>query len=187
MTINNIIVELDKTYQNEVNGFIVNSSVDNVLYASRIAKVLQSPSFTPIKRGDEVVCHHNVFIEKNTLRGRTFSDFHLWGKTYRVPFDLVYAYIRDGEFTSLSPFCFIKPIEEENKVVGDIVINVSENNSYKRRVPNEGIVVHPNQELLNMGVNLGDRVAFKPYTRHEFRINGELLYKMSNKDIVAIL
>lgn len=187
MTINNLIVEIDQTYQNEVDGITVNSTIESVAHITRIATVVDAPSFTTVKKGDKVVCHHNVFREKNTLKGRRMSDYHIEGNKYFVTFDLVFAYIRDGEFHSLSPFCFVKPIEQEDKVVDGIIINTNEKNSYKNRLSNQGIMVHPNKELLAMGIKEGDQVVFKPYTRYEFNINNQILYKMSTKDIVAKL
>ena len=185
MTINNLIVEIDKTYQNEVDGITVNSTIESVAHVTRIATVIDAPSFVSVKKGDKVVCHHNIFVEKNTMKGKRMSDYHIEGKKYFVPFELVFAYIRDGEFCSLSPFCFVKPIEQEDKVVDGFIIDTNDKNSYKGRLSNEGIMVHPNKELLKMGIKRGSRVIYKPYTRYEFSINNEILYKMSTKDIVA--
>lgn len=185
MVINNLIVEIEQTYQNEVDGITVNSTIESVAHITRIATVIEAPSYVSVKVGDKVVCHHNIFVEKNTMKGKRMSDYHLWENKYRVPFDLVFAYIRDGQFHSLSPFCFVKPIEQEDKVVEGFIINTNSKNSYKNRVSNEGIMVHPNKGLLEMGIKEGDRVAFKPFTRYEFNINNEILYKMSTTDIVA--
>ncbi len=187
MTINNLIVEIDKTYQNEVDGITVNSTIESVTHITRIATVIDAPSYVSVKKGDKVVCHHNIFVEKNTMKGKRMSDYHIEGNKYFVPFDLVFAFIRDDEFCSLSPFCFIRPIEQEDEVVGGFIINTNDSNSYKGRLSNEGIMVHPNKELLAMGINVGDKVAFRPFTRYEFNINNEILYKMSTKDIVAKL
>lgn len=187
MTINNLLVEIDQTYQNEVEGITVNSTIESVAHITRVATVVEAPSYVSVRKGDKVVCHHNIFVEKNTMKGRRMSDYHFKDNLYFVPFDLVFAYIRDGKFNSLSPFCFVKPIEQEDKIVEGIILNTNSKNSYKNRVSNEGIMVHPNKELLAMGIKEGDRVAFKPYTRYEFNINNEILYKMSTIDIVAKL
>lgn len=186
MTTNNIIVEIDKTYQNEVDGITVNSTIDSVFHITRTATVIDAPSFVTVKKGDKVICHHNVFREKHNMKGKKLkSDYHLDGNTYYVPFELVFAYIRDDEWFSLSPFCFVSPIKKVEEKVDGIILNATEHNSYKKRVSNEGIMVHPNKELLEMGINVGDRVVFKPFTRYEFNINNEILYKMSTYDIVA--
>ena len=186
MTINNIIVEIDSTYENEVDGITVNSTIDSVAHITRVGVVVDAPDFVSVKKGDKVICHHNVFREKRDMKGRKMmSDYYLWDNKYFVPFDLVFAYIRDGEFNSLSPFCFVKPIEKEGEVVGGVIINSSQYNSFKHRLSNEGIVTYPNKDMSSQGIKKGDRVVFKPFTRYEFNIGGELLYKMSTKDIVA--
>ena len=46
-----------------------------------------------------------------------------------------------------------------------------------------GTVVYPNEELLSMGVNAGDRVSFTPESEYEVDIDGEILYRMYSRNI----
>lgn len=187
MTINNLIVEIDSTYNNEVGGITVNSTIESVAHINRVATVVEAPDFVTVKKGDKIVAHHNIFREKNGIRGkRLMSNYHLEGNKYFVPLLEVFAYKRgDEEWKALSPFTFVRPIEKEDEVVGGIIINATEHNSYKNRVKNRGIMVYPNDDLIKQGVNKGDEVIFTPYSEYEFNINNEILYKMSTKDIVA--
>lgn len=188
-TINFVIVEIDEAYKNEVDGVVVNSTIESVQHINRIAKVIEAPDFTILKSGDEVVVHHNMFRLRNGIKGKKVrSNYHLEGNTYFVPLTEVYMYRRNGsDWQAIRPFVFIKPVEQETKKEGNVIVNSGESNSYKGRKRLMGTVKYPNDELLDMGVNVGDEIIFSYWSEYEFDIDGEILYKMSNKDILAIL
>jgi co-chaperonin GroES (HSP10) len=107
---------------------------------------------------------------------------------YFVPLGEIFMYRRDGsDFQAIAPYTFVKPIEKEDKMVGGFIISASESNSHKGMVKLQGIMAYPNQDLINQGVKAGDRIAFSPYSEYEFNLNGEIYYKMSTKDILAVL
>ncbi len=189
MTINYIIVEVDQAYQNKVDGITVNSSIESVEHINRIAKVVEAPDFTILNKGDEVVIHHNIFRLRNGLRGKRLqSNYHLEGNKYFVPLTEVFMYKRDdSDWNAIRPFVFVKPIKKEDVKVGNVIINSSEQNSHKGMIKQHGIVKYPNDELVRNGVNVGDKIIFSTWSEYEFNINGETLYKMSTKDILAKL
>lgn len=189
MTINYVIVEIDEAYKNEVGGLIVNSTIESVAHINRIARVVDTPIFTTIKKGDEVVVHHNVFRLRNGLRGKRLqSNYHLEGNKYFVPLTEVFMYKRgDSDWQAIRPFVFVEPIKNEDKKVGNVIINTSEENSHKGMVKLQGIIRYPNDELISKGVKVGDRIVFSYWSEYEFNINGETLYKMSTNDILAVI
>lgn len=189
MTINYIIVEVDEAYVNEVNGIVVNSTIESVAHINRIAKVVDAPEFTILEKGDEVVIHHNMLRLRNGIRGKKVkSNYHLEGNLYFVPLTEVFMYKRgDSEWSSLQPFVFVKPIPKEEELTQGLLIGVDNSNSHKGMQKLRGLVKYGNESLSSKGVNNGDKVIFSPWSEYEFNIDGEILYKMSTKDIVAVL
>ena len=188
MTINFVIVEIDEAYKNEVDGIIVNSTIESVEHINRIARVVDSPVFTPLKKGDYVVVHHNMFRLRNGISGKKLpSNYHLEDNKYFIPLTEVFMYKRGGDWKAIRPFVFVKPIEYEGEVVNGFTIIKDNSNSYKGRKKLRGIIKYPNDELISKGVKVGDEVIFTYYSEYEFNIEGETLYKMTTKDILAVL
>jgi len=188
MTINYIIVEIEDAYNNEVDGLVVNSTIESVAHINRIAKVIEAPIFTILKKGDEVVVHHNMFRLRNGIKGKKIqSNYHLEGNKYFIPLTEVFMYRRGGEWKSIRPFVFIKPIELEEESVGRFTITKTSTNSHKGMKKLRGIVKYNNDDLESQGVKIGDEIIFSYYSEYEFNIEGETLYKMSTKDILAVL
>jgi co-chaperonin GroES (HSP10) len=188
MTINYIIVEIDEAYKNEIDGIIVNSTIESVAHINRIAKVVEAPSFTILRKGDDVVVHHNMFRLRNGMRGqRVQSDYHIEDNKYFIPFTEVYMYRRGGEWNAIRPFVFLKPVDFEEEVSNGFTITKTDSNSHKGKKKLRGIVKYLNDELEAQGVKVGDEVLFSYFSEYEFNIDGETLYKMSTKDILAIL
>ena len=50
-----------------------------------------------------------------------------------------------------------------------------------------GIVKYINQELLDLGVKVGDEISFQPESEYEFTIEGEKLYRMFTNNITMII
>ena len=69
-----------KRYDNtkEIGGidFIVSTSEEDHKFSNRFAEVVETPSGYegPIKKGDTLVVHHNVFKFYNDMRGRERSS-----------------------------------------------------------------------------------------------------------------
>ncbi len=190
--VNNLIVEIDSAYENErklSNGqsIIVNSTIENVEFVNRVATVLETPDFTILKKGDKVVVHHNIFRLRNGVTGGQMdSNYFIEGNKYFVPLTEVFMFKRgDSDWKSIDPFCFVEPIISEEE---DSFFSLSVNdNLYKGRVHMEGILTYPNKALIEQGVKSGDHIMFSRDSEYEFVIDNKLYYKMSTKDIIAIL
>lgn len=188
---NYLIVELDRAYDNEVNlsngdNFIVNSTIENVSHINRVAKVVSAPDYTILKKGDDVVVHHNIFRLRNDVRGNTVpSNFSIGDNRYIVPLTEVFMYRRDKDWIAIDPYCFVEPILAEKE--GDFFQMGLSEISYKGWLNHVGIIRYPNQQLLSQGLKEGDRVLFSENSEYEFNIEDRLYYKMSTKDILAVL
>ena len=192
-SINYIIVEVDSAYNNDKdigNGIniTVNTSIESVEHINRVAKVVKAPDFTMLEEGDEVIVHHNIFRLRNDQMGlEVESNYWIEDNKYFVPLTEVFMYRRgDSDWKALDPYCFVKPIEQEQpeQVQGIYVKDMEDN--YKGMVKNTGVMAYVNESLKSLGVSDGDTIAFSNYSEYEFTIDGELYYKMATKDIIAI-
>lgn len=182
--VNFILVEVDNEYNNEINGVIINSTVENVECINRIATVISAPEFTILQKGDKIMVHHNVTRKKNDVKGNTIkSDFHIEDNLYFVPLDATFMYKRDeSDWVSIDPYCFLKPISAEESE--GFALSIAEG-SYKGMKYNVGTMWYPNKHLSQQGAVRGDKVAFREYSEYEFWIDGELYYKMSTSDVLG--
>jgi len=185
-TINFIIVKVDKEYENDRGNLISNLDVDNASFIARKATVVSAPDYTVLKEGDEVICHHNIFRMKGSSKGNVNkSIYHIENDLYFVPLTECFMYKREGaDWISLSPFCFVKPIEEVKEEQSGFLISDSEHirNTHKGFKKLQGIMKYPCKELIELK---GLKIAYSDYSEYEFIIDGELLYKMSINDILA--
>lgn len=188
-----IIVETDRAYNNEVNlggvDITVNTGFEKVEYINRRAEVISAPKGTILRKGDDVIVHHNIFRMRNGIKGvEVQSNYHIEDNTYFVPPTEVFLY-KSGEmddWEAVDPFCFIRPIEKEkNRVTDSGIIIGEEKSDNKKYVKHMGTVVYTNRQLKEEGINQGDTIVFSRFSEYEFEINGEILYKMSTGDIMA--
>jgi co-chaperonin GroES (HSP10) len=56
----------------------------------------------------------------------------------------------------------------------------------KKEVKMEGIVRFDTPELLEMGVNAGDRVGFSKESDYTMEVNGEKLWRMTPNDLLYV-
>ena len=136
---------------------ILNTEIFNHDYISRQAIVIGLPNEfeTPIKEGDEVIVHHNLFRRWHNARGQEKnSSGYINEELYKVSIDQVYAYRRDNVWKSLPGYTFVKP-------AGDLM----------------GIVVYSDV------YEEGDIVGYRPVGEYEFNIDEEKLYRLKTEFI----
>jgi hypothetical protein len=170
-------------YQNtiEIAGkeVIVNSSVENHKHVNRFAKVLQTPiHYTgDIKNGDIIIVHHNVFRIYYDMKGRAKkSPNFLKDNIYIIePFQF-YMYHNGKEWCSVDNWCFVKPADKEHMYLYEEGLE-----------ENTGFLKYGNQALQKRGVSKGEKVKFSKNSEYEFFVDGEMLYRMHTRDIIATL
>ena len=170
---NYVISPLGERYNNkkEIDGkeLILNTEIFNHQYVNRNATVISCPmlSDTPVKPGDEVVVHHNVFrrwynvkgIEKNSKAW--FSE-----NKYIVSEDQIFLYKSNEDWKACNGYCFVQPIKQRDKM------GVEEDEQCIGIVKyTDGIF--KKEEL----------VGFTPFSTYEFIIDGVRLYRVMNKFI----
>ena len=174
-----IVEPVGQRYSNEVKvgdkSLIINTKVESFKSVNNIAKVISVPiSFkTPIKKGDLIMIHHNVFRRFYDIRGNEKnSKAYFKDNLYFVQIDQIYLYKKNKQWKAFGNRCFVSPIKDEVEI----------NNWLEQRLI--GVLKYGNSSLEALGINEGDLVGYKPYGEYDFTVDGKRLYCMKSNDIV---
>lgn len=176
----NYIISTNNRYNNKVSvddkELILNTEITerDYMFVNRIGTVVNVPINinTPIKKGDEVIVHHNVFRRWFDVRGNERnSGSYINENNYTVAQDQIFAYKRNGEWHCPIQYCFVEPIENE-----DIWSLDSEQKLL-------GKLTYTNDYLSSLGLSCGDIVGFTPDSEYEFNIDDKKLYRILSQDI----
>ena len=158
---------------------IINSTVENHKAVNRFAEVIQVPIHYKgdIKPGDTIIVHHNVFRIYYDMKGRPRKspNFFQEGIYFIDPFQF-YMYHNGTQWNSVDDWCFVRPITKEKSYLYDEGFE-----------ENTGQMVYSNKLLSKRGVKNGDLIKFSKNSEYEFGVNGEVLYRMNTKDIIALV
>lgn len=160
------------------SGLILNTSEENHRYSNRYAEVVNTPKGydTNIIPGDILLVHHNVFKFYNDTQGRRASSMSFFkDDIFLVYPDQYFMYKRGGEWNTVDRFCFVKPVSVMN------TLNPGKNE------PLHGEMVYENEYLREKGVSRGDIVTFTPDSEYEFNVDGEILYRVFDHQVTAVL
>ena len=144
---------------------ILNTEIFNHQYVNRLAKVIATPLLfsSPVKVGDEIIVHHNVFRRWTDVKGREKNSRSYWkDNKYIISEDQIYLYNNKA----MPGYCFVQPIISE-----DILTNSKEKDLI-------GIVKYTDGIF-----DINTLVGFTPSSEYEFVINGKRLYRVLNKFI----
>jgi len=164
----------DNTKKIDDVELILNTEIQDHKFVSRIGVVLETPinGKTGIKKGDEVIVHHNVFRRFHDVRGQEVnSKSYFEEDKYFVYPDQVFMYKRNGEWRPLDGFCFVQPIK---------------NRKLFSMEPEEeliGIIKYIDNTLIKNGISKEDLVGFTPDSEYEFIINKQRLYRVPTNSI----
>ena len=161
--------------------FITNSSIESFEHSNRYAEVVATPIGYEgeIVSGDTLLVHHNVFKFYYDMKGREKSGRSFFqNDLFFVDNEQFYLYQSgDKEWKAHSKYCFILPAEEQ-----EYYLSKGGNEE-----PLVGTIRYINKELLNLGLNVGDKVCYEPDTEYEFTVDGEKLYRMYTNNIAVVL
>jgi hypothetical protein len=173
-----------KRYDNtkEIGGieFITSTSEEDHKFSNRYAEVVELPLGYdgPIKIGDTLLVHHNVFKFYNDIRGKQKSGRSFFkDDLFFIEPDQFFLYRHDGKWNAYDRYCFVKPIPAIDSYVKKPFTDE----------PLMGEMVYPNDYLLTQGVKKGDNVCFQPDSEYEFTVDGEKLYRMFDHQITIKL
>ena len=155
---------------------VTGTSEEDHKVANRFAEVIETPiDYTgDIKKGDILIVHHNIFKIYNDTGGKRRSmATHFRDMLFFITPDLFYLYTNDGTWKCHDRYCFVKPIKAPHMVT--------------EYVPLTGEMKYVNSTLSNYGVKQGDTVIFSPDAEYEFKIDGELLYRVFDHMITGVI
>ena len=176
----NYIISTTNRYDNKVSidnkELILNTEVTerDYMFVNRIGTVVNVPIniTTPIKPGDDVIIHHNVFRRWFDVRGvERNSGSYIDEDKYIVAPDQLFAYKQNGKWHCPNMYCFVEPLENE-----DIWSTESEQKLL-------GKLTYTNDYLESLGLSYGDTVGFTPDSEYEFNIDDKKLYRILSTDI----
>lgn len=156
--------------------FILSVSSEDHSVTNREAVVLSVPIGYDgdVEVGDTILVHHNIFRTYYDIKGRERSGrAFLKDDKFLVDYDQFFLYDKGEGWKAPGKYCFIEPIGPEHSWVFN---PLSEQ-------PLVGNIRYINNELLELGLCVGDRVSFTPDSEYEFRIGDEKLYRMFTENI----
>lgn len=180
---NYFIIESKDNYENKRGKLIENIDRDQAFYIKRQGKLVAAPEdYKYIPEGSELIFHHNILRKKGDIKGKEIlSSFHIKDDLYYVPVTEAFGYIHEGRIFTINDNNFVKPIKDTNN---DLSYDEFMQESYKGNVKNQGVLVVPSEALRN---KVGQTLIFSDYSEYEFYIQGELYYKMRDRDILAFI
>lgn len=201
--INEFIIEIKEPLKKEVElgskKILVDPTYDQTKYSNRIGKVVSTPLGldTPIKAGDEVVIVHTVLMTQIYNEKRQESTFLIDKERgyYRLANELIVLFRSNPEekWRCNDIQLMVKPIKVEKKdfKVGKILLPENFHNTDVECnthgfVKQYGIIKYMNDDLAKLGVKEGDKVFFSDVGDYEFNLEGEILYCMDNRDVLAL-
>ena len=174
-----IVEPYGQRYNNKVEvgdkSLIINTQVETFKSVNNIAKVIEVPiSYkTPIKKGDLIMIHHNVFRRWYNIKGvEKNSKSYFKDNLYFVQQDQIYLYKRKDKWKSFGDRCFIAPLRDEVEIHNWLEQNLI------------GVLKYGNSALEALEITEGDVIGYKPFGEFEFIVDGKRLYCMKSNDIV---
>ena len=162
--------------------FITSTSEEDHKSSNRFAVVIATPINYkgPVREGDILLVHHNVFKFYNDMYGRRKSGKSFFkDDLFFVDPDQFYLYKTKDEsnWMGYDKYCFIKPLKAQESYL----------NKNSKNEPLRGTVRYINDELIKKGVKIGDEVLYEPESEYEFIVDNEKLYRMFTKNITVVL
>ena len=174
-----IIKPVGERYSNELKvgdkKLILNSKIESHKFVNNIAEVVSTPLAvtTPVKVGDEVLVHHNIFRRYYNIKGEEVnSSKYFKDNMYFCQLDQIYMYKHIYSWNTFNNRCLVAPVVNKDDLYSS---------KDKKHI---GILKYANKSLKDKNVDVGDIVGFTPNSEFEFIVNNELLYCMKTKDIV---
>ena len=153
---------------------ILNTEIQNHKFVSRIGIVLETPIVgkTGIKKGDEVIVHHNIFRRFHDVRGEEKnSKSYFEEDKYFVYPEQVFMYKRNGQWKPLEGFCFVQPIKSRK------LFSTNPEEEYT------GVLKYLDNGLIKNGLKKDDLIGFTPDSEYEFIIDNQRLYRVPTNSI----
>jgi len=170
-----IVEPYGQRYNNEVKvgdkSLIINTKLESYKSVNNIAKVISVPLAykTPVKPGDLIIIHHNVFRRWYNVKGKEKnSRAYIDEDHYLVQPDQIFLHkpkaifdYHSRQWQAQKGYCFVAPLKSTDEL------------DVNKEKPLMGIVKYTDGT-----VGKGDLIGFRPSSEYEFIIDGQKLYRL---------
>jgi hypothetical protein len=159
---------------------VVSTSEEDHRFSNRHAEVVEVPSgySGPIKPGDTLLVHHNVFKFYNDMKGNRKSGKSFFrDDVFLIEPDQFFMFKNENGWNSYSRYNFVRPVPAKHDGLFKGV----------KYEPLMGQMVYPSEAMVGSGVAPGDIVCFAPECEYEFIVDDEPLYRIYDQHITAKL
>jgi len=128
--------------------------------------------------GNVVYVHHFVNAPEQKLPTKELMSY--------LEYNQVYAIQTNQGVEMLTSFVLVEPVtyEQAGLVKSSSGLRLS-THSPKDKIEKIGILKHMNQDLKEFGYKEGDIILFNKNCEYEMLIDGEVLYRMENRDVIT--
>jgi co-chaperonin GroES (HSP10) len=130
--------------------------------------------------GNVVYVHHFVNAPEQKLPTKEIMSY--------LEYNQVYAIQTNQGIEMLTSFVLVEPVTYEQaglvKSSSGLIMSA---HSPKDKIEKIGILRHMNPELKTFGYKEGDIILFNKNCEYEMLIDGEVLYRMENRDVITTL
>lgn len=148
----------------------------------------KQPNNPEIKVGDKIYFEYNVLLDESAFVERDDD-----GEVYKIPYQSIYCFVREGKITMINGWVFVKSVQHEEVKSTIVLVN-------NKPQPNVGEIAHISPWLDTFMPNKGEKCLFlrtlfsvKEYeqmtdshTISGYEVEGNLYYPMRNNEIVAV-
>ena len=173
-----IVRHYGERYNNSVKvgdkTLITNSEFSDHRYINRVAEVMETPVYNPhpIKKGDKVILHHNVFRRMWTVKGKEVNARSFLNENeFIIRPDQVFMYGDTAAWTPIEGYAFIQPIKSRDMF------------STEAEEPMKGIIRYIDGTATELVLKVDDLVGFQPYSDYEFVVDNVRMYRVCTEDI----
>ncbi len=157
---------------------ILDTSEESSSFSNREAVVVSLPINYkgPVKEGNTLLVHHNVFKHYNDMYGRRQSGKSFFkDDKFFIDETQYYMYNNNSKWFAVEPFCFVAPLPATETYIYKPFSNE----------PLMGIMEYTCSSIEKHGIKKGDIVTFMPDSEYEFKFNEQKLYRIRSKNIIA--
>ena len=139
---------------------------------------------TGVEEGDTLYFHHLVVLND----GQTLTGMK---NHYTVRYDpkhtinnqaIAYKSKKTGEIKPLAGWSLLKPVEEEKELKSNIIEIVD----LKEELPTKGEVAFMSPWIEELGLEVGDIVAFQKNRDYRIKIDGQEYYRTRAEDLLGV-
>ena len=173
-----------KRYANTKNiggiDVIISTSDEDHTVSQRMAEVIAIPLYYngPVKEGDTLLVHHNVFKFYNDVHGVQRSGKSYFKDDLFLIDDMqYYMYYNGEEWNAVGRYNFIEPFAPLDSFLHKAI----------EEEPLQGIMRYPSAKMKALGIKEGDVMVYVPMLAAEYKVNDIKMYRLYDDHLTVVL